>query len=65
MVEFPGKRFFVLKAVADESAGRQSERASTAGSAKPCLSPLCQLSTLGYISAMWSGQSTGVPLIPG
>lgn len=34
-----GVRFFVLKAVADESAGRQSERASTAGSAKPCLSP--------------------------
>lgn len=26
---------------------------STAGSAKPCLSPLCPLSTFGHISAMW------------
>lgn len=56
-VRFPGKRVrFVLKAMlmslqSDRVRGRVS---STAGSAKPCLSPLCPLSTFRHISAMWS-----------
>lgn len=43
--------------------GRWRER-SSAGSAKPCLSPLCQLSTFGHISAMWSYWAGDMPLIP-
>lgn len=58
---------FCIEGCADESAVRQSEgerAVSTAGSAKPCLSPLCQLSTFGHISAMWSCWAGDMPLIP-
>lgn len=55
MVGFPGKRVhLVLKACwwVCSQTERWGRGSSTAGSAKPCLSPLCQLSTLGYISAL-------------
>lgn len=67
MVRLPGKSvLFVLKALlmslqSDRVRGRES---STAGSAKPCLSPLCQISTFGHVSAMWSCWARDMPLIP-
>lgn len=43
-----------------------SQRGSSAGSAERRLSSLCQLSTFGHVSAMWSRRhAAAVPLIPG